>query len=167
MSVCVVVGFCGAGKSTLMMDLQRQGLFSEIIHDYYAKTLKQNGYRTVPESSYFFNTLKECLENDEDIAVADPLFVIESEMNKFIDFVKSLRPGIEVNIIAFTNEPEAAKQNIRDRSHRNDFSEASIQKFCDFIDQNAEQYIPEKLDALIAPTYGGILYNDIVTKSLK
>lgn len=155
MTVYVVVGLCGSGKSMFMMDMQQRGDVREIIHDYYAGSLRETDYVPTPEASKFYDKLVEAIDSNINIAVADPLFVMEDELGKFVNFLKEIRSDVQIELICFTNEPDAAKENIKVRLARRNGSEEELEKFFEVMDTVSPGYRPEKYRAVMVPTYGG------------
>ena len=163
--IYLVLGFCGSGKSHLMDEMKYRGQIDRAIHDYYTtdfnKKHHENG-ESVFEASEYYYQLREWIRDGKNIAVADRMFVVEKELGKFINYLKGLDADIDIQLIAFTNEPEVAKANIVDRHKDDEDGALAIEYFHRYIDKYSPGYTPFKYNCLIYPTFNGELWDELV-----
>lgn len=148
----IIRGFPGSGKSNRLNFFKSKGEVDHVVHDYYEFSPKLPGPE--PHKSKNHDNVMEWLSLDKRVAVADVMFVINYEIEKFASHWINKFPDIEIEVVAFTNDPARCKQNIKDRMQRKDpFDEIEYQGFCSFIDVVGVGYDPYEYGAEVFYCY--------------
>lgn len=109
----VIGGYPGAGKSTLITQLQEErGSIELTVHDFMADS--DPGSDAV-KSSKHWDRLIHCLRNGHTGAVADIQFITEARQQELRTAVKKYVGDVVFTWTMFRDQPERARRNIRRR----------------------------------------------------
>lgn len=148
----IIRGFPGSGKSHRLNFLKSKGEIAHAVHDYYEFSPKLPGPE--PHKSKSHDNVMTWLSHGKHVAVADVMFVINHEIEKFASYWINKFPDIEIKVVAFTNDADRCKQNIKDRMlSKGSFDEVEYQGFCTFIDVVGVGYDPYEHGAEVFYSY--------------
>lgn len=98
MSLIVIIGLCGSGKSSYANELLDYNIFDDFISNFY------NG------------NIIASLKNNEDVCVIDPRLCIKNVFDRYITIFEKYINRNKISLVLFENDPQTCSFNIQQRN---------------------------------------------------
>ena len=118
-TLTLVAGLPGSGKTHLLMDLQRQGKVSseDVFDDFHARANRDS---PAPTASRFFGSLLAALAENRNCVVADSAFCDPVRRRAILKALKRFKVHFKTVELFFANDPMSCARNVRAQGERSD-----------------------------------------------
>lgn len=142
--ITIIIGLPGSGKTTYILQ-NYENIKKENIFDDYHETSPEF------EGSAYYPKLCNSLKNDEDVIISDIIYCKKEKLDlivrKINELIKQLGVNAKIECLYFENNPEACKDNVKNR-----IPPKRIVREISFIDNTTPDYnIPKR--AKIIPIF--------------